>query len=113
MDPSTQQVDDLVKEFGAAINYSFDGTYNNRLVIDYSDITMGSGGRAPDRFPLKANRDSDVISSRTGLMYNTSSTSEIYDTPLQVLEDIMRAAFRIRGLIAIVGFLISLGLTAQ
>ena len=43
MDPSTQQVNDLVKEFGAAINYSFDGTYNNRLVIDYSNITMGSG----------------------------------------------------------------------
>jgi len=34
MDPSTKQTHDLVKEFGAAINYSFDGTYNNRLVID-------------------------------------------------------------------------------
>ncbi|MFO0705512.1 MAG: hypothetical protein U0412_01555 [Nitrospira sp.] len=53
MDPSTRQTSDLVKEFGTAINYSFDGTYNNRLVIDYSNIAMGSGGRAPDRFPFE------------------------------------------------------------
>ncbi len=51
MDPSTRQVNDLVKEFGAALNYSFDGTYNNRLIVDYANITMGSGGRAPDRSP--------------------------------------------------------------
>ena len=54
LDPSTQQTHDLTYEFGAAINYSFDGTYNNRLVIDYSNITMGSGGRAPDRFPFES-----------------------------------------------------------
>ncbi|HEX7767677.1 MAG TPA: hypothetical protein VF443_13255, partial [Nitrospira sp.] len=53
MDPSTKQKHDLTKEFGFAINYSFDGTYNNRLVIDYSNLTVGSGGRAPDRFPFE------------------------------------------------------------
>ena len=41
LDPSTQQLNDLTKEFGAAINYSFDGTYNNRLVIDYSNYHNG------------------------------------------------------------------------
>jgi len=53
MDPSTKQGNDLTHEFGAAINYSFDGTYNNRLVIDYSNIQMSSGGRAPDRYPFE------------------------------------------------------------
>lgn len=53
LDPSTKQKHDLTKEFGASINYSFDGTYNNRLIIDYSNITQGSGGRAPDRYPFE------------------------------------------------------------
>jgi hypothetical protein len=52
-DPSTRQTHDLTKELGVAISYSFDGTYNNRLILDYSHITMGSGGRAPDRFPFE------------------------------------------------------------
>ncbi len=71
MDPSTQQVNDLVKEFGAAINYSFDGTYNNRLVIDYSHITMGSGGRAPDRFPFESlpGFGRDLIENRVNVQY--------------------------------------------
>lgn len=71
MDPSTRQVDDLVKELGAAINYSFDGTYNNRLVIDYSHITMGSGGRAPDRFPFEGlpGFGRDLIEHRVNVQY--------------------------------------------
>ena len=71
MDPSTRQVDDLVKEFGAALNYSFDGTYNNRLVIDYSHITMGSGGRAPDRFPFESlpGFGRDLIENRVNVQY--------------------------------------------
>ncbi|HKN86034.1 MAG TPA: hypothetical protein VJV04_04195, partial [Nitrospiraceae bacterium] len=52
MDPSTLQTHDRIKEFGAVINYSFDGTYNNRLVLDYTNITMGTGGLAPDRQPF-------------------------------------------------------------
>jgi|CXWL01.1.fsa_nt_gi hypothetical protein len=71
MDPSTKQKDDLIKEFGAAINYSFDGTYNNRLVIDYSNITMGSGGRAPDRFPFESTPGfgRDLIENRVNVQY--------------------------------------------
>ena len=71
MDPSTKQKDDLVKEFGAAINYSFDGTYNNRLVIDYSNLTIGSGGRAPDRFPFESQPGfgSDLIENRINIQY--------------------------------------------
>ncbi len=71
MDPSTRQVDDLVKEFGAAVNYSFDGTYNNRFVIDYSHITMGSGGRAPDRFPFESlpGFGRDLVENRLNVQY--------------------------------------------
>lgn len=71
MDPSTKQKNDLVKEFGAAINYSFDGTYNNRLVIDYSNITMGSGGRAPDRYPFETlpGFGRDLIENRVNVQY--------------------------------------------
>ena len=71
MDPSTQQVNDLVKEFGAAINYSFDGTYNNRLVVDYSNITLGSGGRAPDRFPFESQPGfgRDLLENRINVQY--------------------------------------------
>ena len=71
LDPSTKQVDDLTKEFGAAINYSFDGTYNNRLVIDYSNFTMGSGGRAPDRYPFETQPGfgRDLVENRINVQY--------------------------------------------
>ncbi len=71
LDPSTKQKDDLTKEFGAAINYSFDGTYNNRLVIDYSNLTVGSGGRAPDRFPFESQPGfgRDLIENRVNVQY--------------------------------------------
>jgi hypothetical protein len=70
-DPSTKQKDDLTKELGVAINYSFDGTYNNRLVIDYSNITSGSGGRAPDRYPFETQPGfgSDLIENRINVQY--------------------------------------------
>jgi hypothetical protein len=71
MDPSTRQTHDLLKEFGAAINYSFDGTYNNRLVVDYSNITMGSGGSAPDRQPWESlpGFGRDLIENRVNVQY--------------------------------------------
>ncbi len=71
MDPSTKQQDDLVKEFGVALNYSLDGTYNNRLIIDYSNITMGSGGRAPDRFPFESlpGFGRDLVENRINVQY--------------------------------------------
>ena len=71
LDPSTKQKHDLTKEFGAAINYSFDGTYNNRLVIDYSNLMVGSGGRAPDRFPFESQPGfgQDLIENRINVQY--------------------------------------------
>jgi hypothetical protein len=71
LDPSTKQKDDLTKELGVAINYSFDGTYNNRLVIDYSNLTVGSGGRAPDRFPFESQPGfgRDLIENRINVQY--------------------------------------------
>ncbi len=71
LDPSTKQKHDLTKEFGAAISYSFDGTYNNRLVIDYSNLTVGSGGRAPDRYPFETQPGfgRDLIENRINVQY--------------------------------------------
>ncbi|WP_447977094.1 porin [Candidatus Nitrospira bockiana] len=70
-DPSTRQTHDLIKEFGVALNYSFDGTYNNRLVIDYSNITMGSGGGAPDRAPWESlsGFGRDLVENRINVQY--------------------------------------------
>lgn len=70
-DPSTRQTHDLTKELGVAISYSFDGTYNNRLILDYSHITMGSGGRAPDRFPFEnlPGFGRDLVENRFNVQY--------------------------------------------
>lgn len=70
-DPSTLQTHDRIKEFGVALNYSFDGTYNNRLVIDYSNITMGSGGGAPDRAPWQSlsGFGRDLVENRINVQY--------------------------------------------
>lgn len=70
-DPSTRQKQDLTKELGVAISYSFDGTYNNRLILDYSNITMGSGGRAPDRFPFEnlPGFGLDLVENRFNVQY--------------------------------------------
>jgi hypothetical protein len=70
-DPSTKQKDDLIKEFGLSFNYSFDGTYNNRLIVEYSNITMGSGGRAFDRFPFESQPGfgRDLIENRINVQY--------------------------------------------
>jgi len=64
MDPSTKQTHDLSKEFGSALNYSFDGTYNNRLVVDYSNITLAAAAVRRTGRPLSACQDSASISSR-------------------------------------------------
>jgi hypothetical protein len=71
LDPSTKQKDDLTKELGVALSYSFDGTYNNRLIIDYSNLTMGSGGRAPDRFPFENQPGfgRDLVENRINVQY--------------------------------------------
>jgi hypothetical protein len=71
LDPSTKQKDDLTKEFGAALSSSFDGTYNNRLIVDYSHLTLGSGGRTPDRFPFESQPGfgRDLIENRINVQY--------------------------------------------
>ena len=70
-DPSTQQTHDLVKEFGVALNYTFDGTYNNRLIVDYTNLTIGSGGDAPDRAPFTSipGFGRDLIENRINVQY--------------------------------------------
>ncbi len=70
-DPSIRQKQDLTKELGVAVSYSFDGTYNNRLILDYSHITMGSGGRAPDRFPFEnlPGFGLDLVENRFNVQY--------------------------------------------
>lgn len=70
-DPSSRHTHDLIKEFGLSLNYSFDGTYNNRLIVDYSHITMGSGGGAPDRLPFESlpGFGSDLIENRINVQY--------------------------------------------
>lgn len=71
LDPSTKQKNDLTKEFGAALSYSFDGTYNNRLIVDYSHLTLGSGGSAPDRFPFESQPGfgQDLVENRINVQY--------------------------------------------
>jgi len=71
MDPSTRQTHDLIKEFGVALNYSFDGTYNNRLILDYSNLTIGSGGQAPDRAPFESlpGFGRDLVENRVNVQY--------------------------------------------
>jgi hypothetical protein len=71
MDPSTRQTHDLTKEFGVALNYSFDGTYNNRLIVDYSNFTIGSGGSAPDRAPFETlpGFGRDLVENRINVQY--------------------------------------------
>ncbi|MGC4096342.1 MAG: hypothetical protein QM706_04440 [Nitrospira sp.] len=71
LDPSIRQKQDLTKELGVAISYSFDGTYNNRVIFDYSNITMGSGGRAPDRFPFEnlPGFGRDLVENRFNVQY--------------------------------------------
>jgi hypothetical protein len=70
-DPSTEQVNDLIKELGVAVNYSFDGTYNNRMIVEYSNITMGTGGAAPDRAPFDRlpGAGRDLVENRVAVQY--------------------------------------------
>lgn len=70
-DPSTEQVNDLIKELGVALNYSFDGTYNNRVIAEYSNITMGTGGAAPDRAPFDrlTGAGRDLVENRVAVQY--------------------------------------------
>ncbi|MGH7231963.1 MAG: porin [Nitrospiraceae bacterium] len=71
MDPNVKQTDDLIKEAGVAVSYSFDGTYNHRMVMDYGHITMGTGGYAAGRATLAAapGFGRDLLENRFRVMY--------------------------------------------
>jgi len=74
MDPNTRQSKDLIREAGIAIGYSFDGTYNHRMVADYSNITMGTGGFAAPfagRIALASlpGHGQDLVENRIRVMY--------------------------------------------
>ena len=71
MDPNTHVGKDLIKETGVALNYSFDGTYNHRIVMDYSNITMGTGGATPTSvsYDLQSGVGRDLVDNRIRVMY--------------------------------------------
>jgi hypothetical protein len=71
MDPNTKQGQDLIKEAGVAVSYNFDGTFNHRMVTDYSNITMGTGGYAAGRptLPSQPGYGQDLVENRIRVMY--------------------------------------------
>jgi len=48
-DPDTKASEDLIKQFDAALTYSFHSTYDHKIVFQYSTVTMGTGGFAGGR----------------------------------------------------------------
>jgi hypothetical protein len=48
-DPDTKASEDLIRQFDAALTYSFHSTYDHKIVFQYSNITMGTGGFAAGR----------------------------------------------------------------
>jgi hypothetical protein len=48
-DPDTKASEDLIKQFDAALTYYFQSTYAHKIVLQYSTVTMGTGGFAGGR----------------------------------------------------------------
>jgi hypothetical protein len=48
-DPDTKASEDLIKQFDAALTYSFQSTYDHKIVLQYTNVTMGTGGFAAGR----------------------------------------------------------------
>jgi hypothetical protein len=48
-DPDTKASEDLIKEFDASLTYTFQSTYDHKIVFQYSAVTMGTGGFAAGR----------------------------------------------------------------
>jgi hypothetical protein len=48
-DPDTKASEDLIKEFDASLTYNFQSTYDHKIVLQYSTVTMGTGGFAAGR----------------------------------------------------------------
>ena len=54
-DPDTNAADDVIKEFSAAASYYFQSTYDHKIVFEFSNTAMGTGGFAQGRSaPLPA-----------------------------------------------------------
>ena len=65
-DPSTGHSHDLVKEAGVALNYSLDGTYDHRIVADFTNVTMGTGGYAAGRQTVNTQ---DLVTNSIRMLY--------------------------------------------
>ncbi len=48
-DPDTKASEDLIKQFDAALTYYVRSTYDQKIVFQYSTVTMGTGGFAGGR----------------------------------------------------------------
>ena len=48
-DPDTKASEDLIKEFDASLTYTFQSTYDHKIVFQYTTVTMGTGGFAGGR----------------------------------------------------------------
>jgi len=48
-DPDTKASQDLIKEVDVSLTYNFQSTYDHRIVLQYSNVTMGTGGFAGGR----------------------------------------------------------------
>ncbi len=64
--PNDRQSHDLLKEGGVALNYNFEGDYNHRLVMDFINTTMGTGGYAAGRTTVSTQ---DLVENRFRLQY--------------------------------------------
>ncbi|MCS6287117.1 MAG: hypothetical protein H8K08_16985 [Nitrospira sp.] len=65
-DPNTGYSHDLVKEAGVALNYSLDGTYDHRIVADFTNVTMGTGGYAAGRPTVSTQ---DLVTNSIRVLY--------------------------------------------
>ena len=55
-----------VKEAGVALNYSLDGTYDHRFVVDFTNVTMGTGGYAAGRTTVSTQ---DLVTNSIRVLY--------------------------------------------
>lgn len=65
-DPNTRHSHDLVKEAGVALNYSLDGTYDHRFIVDFTNVTMGTGGYAAGRPTVSTQ---DLVANSIRVLY--------------------------------------------
>ncbi|MEY4704191.1 MAG: hypothetical protein RL042_387, partial [Nitrospirota bacterium] len=68
-DPDTNAADDLVKEVNVALTYYVNGSYDQTITIQYSNIAMGTGGYAIGRSaPLPPGSGTVPLDARGGTL---------------------------------------------